>query len=219
MNYNWTTPIRYIRGMGPTRTKELVKIGIHTVGDLLERKPLSYIYPGMTSIADAKEGMIVVKAKVSEVKQRYGSTVAAAIYDDTGSCKAIWYNGVYILRGLHSGMTAIFYGKMKGGVLQQPRWTCVPETMTKIYGGQYGETHHATIRAALVEALDNVELPEVYGGISRAKVFRTYHFPEDKVEQQKALQMLKEDEAIQLALALQGRRKKQEQYVGVRVEI
>jgi len=82
-----------------------------------------------------------------------------------------------------------------------------------VVGGQHG-THHATIRAALAETLANVELPEMYGGISRVKVFRAFHFPADKEEQQKALRALKFDEAICLQLALSERRKRRESVCG-----
>ena len=215
MSYTYTTPIRYVRGIGPNRAKELVACGITTVGDLLERRPLSYVYPGMTPIADATDGMVVVRARIKDVMRGcWGSTVEAVLDDETGVCKAMWYNSPYLLSSLHSGMTAIFYGKMKGGVLSQPRWTTVSSTMKNIYGGQYGEKHHQTIRAALVEVLGDVQLPEMHGGLNRTKVFRVFHFPADREEQQRAEYTLKFDECIQLQLSLSERRKRQESVRG-----
>jgi ATP-dependent DNA helicase RecG len=113
MAYHWTTPIRYVRGLGPTRSRELIKIGIHTVGDLLERCPLSYIYPSATPIADASEGMVVVKAKVKEIKQGHGSVVEAVLDDGTGTCRAVWYHGAWLLANLRPGMVVTFWGKAK----------------------------------------------------------------------------------------------------------
>ena len=68
MTYRYDTPIRYVRGLGPIKARELTKIGINTVGDLLEHHPLSYIYPGGVSIAEAKEGrfdLLVIGAHVT----------------------------------------------------------------------------------------------------------------------------------------------------------
>lgn len=207
MSYTWNTPIRYVRGLGPQRTKELAKIGVTTVGELLERKPLSYIYPGVMNIADASEGMVVVKAKVRGINRGWGSTVKAILDDDTDTCQAIWYTS-YVAQHLHTGMIATFYGKMKGGVLQQPRWTTVESTLENVYGGQYG-THHDTIRAALKEVLANVELPDIRletGDSSRVQVFAAFHFPHHKHMLDAAINTLKFDEALTLQLALAEKR-------------
>jgi ATP-dependent DNA helicase RecG len=212
MTYNWLTQIKYVHGIGPRRSRKLAKIGIETVGNLLERAPNSYVFPGITDIADAKEGTVVIRATVKNIRWKgyHRSTcMVADLKDSTGTCVGEWY-GMGASRYLNSGMTAIFYGKMRGGVLQQPRWTTVESTMDQVYGGIYGETHHAAIRAALVEVLAHVELPEMHSGISRVKVFRSYHFPTGQEEQQRALQALKEDECLQLQLALAERRAKRE---------
>lgn len=113
MAYHWMTPIRYVRGIGPQRSRELVKLGIETVGQLLERQPLSYVYPGMTDIADAQDGQVVIKAKITDVRRGWGSTVEAVLDDGTGACKAIWYGQPWLLDKLRPGMTATFYGKAK----------------------------------------------------------------------------------------------------------
>lgn len=208
MTYRWTTPIRYIKGLGPTRSRELAKIGINTVGDLLEYPPLSYIFPGVTNIADAKEGMVVVKARIRGINRGWGSTVKATLDDDIDTCRAIWYTP-YAAQALYTGMTTIFYGKMKGGVLQQPKWTTVESTMENVYGGQYG-VHHDTIRAALVEVLANVELPDLNGDASRVDVFRMFHFPHHKYELESVINILKFDESLCLQTALAERRQGRE---------
>lgn len=214
MTYQWNTPIRYVRGLGPTRSRELIKMGITTVGELLERHPLSYIYPGIIPISDAKEGNAVIKAKIKEIGRLYGKTTRATLYDDAGGvCRAMWYYGAWALHTLRPGMTVIFYGKMKGGVLSQPKWCTHEGGMENVYGGQYG-THHSTIRTALKEVLANVELPEMYNGLSRVGVFRAFHFPQHKAKQQKAEADLKFDEALTLQLALAEKRRGRESVRG-----
>ena len=218
--YNWNTPIRYVRGLGPTKTKELAKIKINTVGDLLEYQPLSYIYLGGVTIADAKEGHVVIKATVKDIRRHpFKPMVSASLSDKTGSCQADWYNSPWLLTNLHPGMTVTFWGKYKGGVLQQPKWTTVESSLVDVYGGQYG-VHHATIRAALKEVLahtdlqclNKVELPDTYNE-DRVVLFRDFHFPSDKGVQRAALEALKFDECLMLQLALAERRKGRRQQV------
>lgn len=215
MTYTWTTPIRYVRGLGPTRSKELTKIEIATVGNLLEYPPLSWIYPGVTSISEASDGMVVVKGVINHICRDYRKNASAEISDETGQCEAVWYNAQYVCDQLHTGMVATFYGKMNGGVLQQPKWTTVESTMASVVGGQYG-VHHDTIRAALKEVLANVELPRLNSGVSRVMYFDRFHFPFDVHMQQQARHAFKEDEALTLQLALAERRRGRE---GVKGEV
>ena len=216
MTYRYDTPIRYVRGLGPVKAKELTKIGITTVGELLERHPLSYLYPGGVSIAEASEGNVVIKAKIKTIK-RYSSesVVGATVFDETGECTITWYNNPYTLSSLHPGMTVTFWGRYRGGVLQQPKWSTCEASMIDVWGGQYG-VHHNTIRAALKEVLykpERLDLPDINHGCSRRHLFARYHFPEHKEEQQMAERELKQDEALQLQLALAERRRGREGWI------
>lgn len=206
--YDWTTPIRYVKGLGPVKARTLVKLGIETVGDLLCRKPLHYIYPGGVPIAAAKEGFRCFQATVVTMESSFGNSVEALLRDETGACYARWYGQPWLLDKLHPGMTATFWGKYKAGVLQQPKWTTYEKGMENVYGGQYG-THHDTIRAALVEVLANVELPDMDNGTSRKDWFDQFHFPANKVAHQHTTRVFKKDEALQLQLALAERRRGQ----------
>ncbi len=214
MTYQWTTPIRYVRGLGPVRAKELTKIGIETVGNLLEYHPLHHLYPGGVSIAEAKEGYVVLKGRIGRICLDYNQNVRAQIGDDTGVCEVVWYNARYVCDQLHAGMTVTLWGKYKCGLLQQPRWSTCEASMKDVYGGVYG-VHHSTIRAALKEVLCNTALGFMHDGTVRIAVFNAFHFPEDKAHQQWALKMLKFDEALQLSLALQERRRGREGVKGV----
>lgn len=215
--YKADTLVRYIKGLGPQRSQELNKIGIHTVLDLLEKHPLSYVFPGVTGIANASESMIVIKAKIVSITRGYGSTVVGVLKDDTGTCKVIWYRGAWALQSLRVGWTATFWGKMKCSVLQNPKWTTSPKSIKDVYGGQYGETHHDTIRAAIKEVLAHVELPEITDGHTswdRSATYFYYHFPSDEEDQQRALKQLKFDESLCLQTALAEKRKGRESVKG-----
>jgi len=212
--YQRTTPVRYIKGIGPTRSRELVKLGIEIVGDLLNRKPLSYIYPGAIPINEIKNDQtVVVKAKIKHAQRHpFKPTVELVLADDSGSCKAVFYHSPWILANLRIGTTAVFYGKYRNGFIQNPRWTTVEPSMAEVYGGQYG-THHNTIRTALKEVLSDLELPWINVGVAecdRVGVYINYHFPDSKETQRDAEGALKFDEALCLQLALAERRAKRE---------
>lgn len=209
LTYRYDTPIRYVRGLGPVKTAELAKANITTVGELLEKQPLSYIYPGGVSIADASDGNVVIKAKITRIF-RAGHGAIAILSDDTETCKAQWFHNPWVLSSLHPGVTVTFWGKYKGGVLQQPKWTTTESTMENVYGGQYG-VHHTTVRAALKEVLVHVELPRMNDGGWRTDAFQSFHFPESKEELDAVVEYLKQDEALQLQLALAERRRGREQ--------
>lgn len=42
---NLDTPIQYIKGVGPTKAKLFAKLGVFTVGDLLEYYPREWVFP------------------------------------------------------------------------------------------------------------------------------------------------------------------------------
>jgi ATP-dependent DNA helicase RecG len=206
--YNWNQSIKYVKGIGPARAKELERMGIETIGNLLEYQPLHYIYPGTTSIADTKEGYVVVWAKIMRLSRLPTRVpiVEALLNDGTGQCKAVWYNQQFVVQHLQPGMVVTFWGKFHNGALQQPRFTTTQPNWSDIAGGFYG-VHNETIRAALKEVLANVELPPMVDGFDRAMVFDALHFPVSKESQQQALTRLKFDEALCYQLAMAERRK------------
>ena len=208
MIYQWATLIQQIKGIGPTRAKELEGMGIKTVGNLLETTPNYYIYPGTTSIADATEGYVVIRAKITQIGRLPTRVliVEARLDDGTGRCKAVWYNQQYAMQHLRPGMVVTLWGKMHNGALQQPRFTTAQPNWSDIAGGLYG-VHNETIRAALKEVLANVELPSMVDGFDRATAFAAFHFPVSEESWQQALIRLKFDEALCHQFAMAERRK------------
>ena len=216
--YTWTTKIQYVKGIGTTRAKELNKIGIHTVLDLIEYQPNHYIYPGETPIGEAKQGHVIVKAKITAMERLpHRPIVIARLNDGTGTCKAIWYNQRFVANSLRVGMTVTMWGQFHGGVLHQPRFTTCQFKPDEVCGWDYG-VHTTTIRAALREVLSSIELPEMYGGDSMVGVFRAFHFPATKQVLDVAKQILKYDELLLMQLAVQKRKKGQERIAAKSIE-
>jgi len=229
MSYNWQTKIQYVKKIGPTKATELKTMGIETVGDLLEYQPNNHIYPGITTIKDLKEGYAIIKAKIVSIDRLPSQVpiVEVKLNDGTGTCKAIWWNQVYVLQNLRPGMVVTFWGKNKAGTLQQPKFSTFGFNADEVTGGDYG-VHNKTMKIALKEVLDNVEIPNwhnvdyksTFRGIKnfkypaqgycdnweRIELFKSLHFPENKATNILALKRLKFDELFLLQLAMLKRR-------------
>ena len=207
MAYNWQTKIQYVRSIGPTKAAELKTMGIETVGDLLETTPNHHIYPGITTIKDLKEGHIIIKAKIVSIDRLSGRTpiVEAKLNDSTGTCKAMWWNQIFILQNLRPGMTVTLWGKCKAGVLQQPKFSTYGFNADEVTGGDYG-VHNRTMKIALKEVLDNMEIPDISKEVPTLETFRSLHSPKSNAEYKKALELLKFNELLLLQLAMLKRR-------------
>jgi ATP-dependent DNA helicase RecG len=214
--YQIDTDIRFVTGVGPAKAKALKRLGIHTALDLLDYSPNHYIFGDLTSIADVpKEGHVIVKGTVKSIHRLPIRTpiVEAVIEDKSGRCKARWYNQTWALSTLRPSMTVWLWGKMKSGTLQQPRWSTIEPDWDDIQGGFYG-THNKTIRAALREVLSNIDLPTT-NVTKREAVYWSFHFPQNKDEQEWAEQQLKMDELLQFMWAMNQVRHRQARKKGV----
>ena len=215
--YTWDQSIRYVIGVGPTKAKALARFGIHTVGDLLDHRPLYYIYGTITPIADVStEGHVIIQGTIKSIHRlpTHMPIVEATIEDESGQYKARWYNQQNALSALRPGMVVWMWSKVSKGVLQQPRWSTVEPDWSGIQGGFYGK-YNQTIRSALREVLTNINLPDLWEGSSRSMVYSVFHFPETEDEQQTAEHYLRVDELCQLMWAMKQVRDRQARKRGV----
>ncbi len=218
--YSWTTNIRYVKGIGPTKTKELASIGIHVVGDLLEYRPLDYIYPGVQKIADLPtEGNVIINGTVKEIRHIRDNVVGAVIADETGECAARWYGSTWLLNNVQTGTKLTLWGKVNRRVLHQPKFSTANFNVYEITGGQYG-VHSGVIREALREVFSSLEIDEWMTpdrGIKRSAAFYYLHNPLNKDVYEVALDRLKFDEALLMQLALELRRKQVRQKAACKI--
>lgn len=137
MNDLPSTPIEYLKGVGPQKAALLSKeLDIHNYGDLLYHFPYRYVDRSyFTKIKDLhfEDSYIQLKGKIDEIKEtgkgRY-KKLSARFSDDTGSIQLIWFQGVsWIKSSLNINNTYIIFGKPK---VYAKKWSIPHPEMTVI---------------------------------------------------------------------------------------
>ena len=140
------TDVRYIKGIGEAKAKSLGKLGIATLGDLInwfprryedrrEIKPISQLIPGEPACVSA---MIASEPKLSHIRKGMDLVKVRAV-DDTGALDVTFFNQSWLKNQLRVGETYTFYGRAEGSLLRKsmaspiavsythlPRWWATP---------------------------------------------------------------------------------------------
>ncbi len=113
------TDIRLIKGIGDAKAKQLLRLGVFTVWDLLTYFPVRFEDRSkVTKIFDLQHDSMalvngVVVTPVSEHYVRKGLTYyKVQIRDDTGIATCIFFNNKYLKNYLKKGYEYSFYGKI-----------------------------------------------------------------------------------------------------------
>lgn len=167
-----TTPIQYVKGVGPKKAEALAKAGIHTVYDLLLYLPFRYedrsrrlqiadIEPGQSGTVEVE----VVSVNVRKTRRRNFKIVELVAQDDTGKLKAVWFNQEYLKDTLTPGRRVLIYG-----TFEQTGFSLFPEVKNAQYElveeGQDDTTHAGRI----------VPVYERIGAMSPKILRRVLHF-------------------------------------------
>ena len=89
-----------LRGVGTEAAKKFSKLGVHTLGDLIDYFPRRYEdYSEVMPIKSIKPGAVTIKGLIKDARGRYvrrGMHVTeAAASDETGSVHVVWFNQPY----------------------------------------------------------------------------------------------------------------------------
>lgn len=120
-----STPIQYLRGVGPQRAELFARLELRTAGDLLFHFPRDYEdLSQLRSIPELEEGQVAsVVGAVEEVELRAGRTgrsVLGVLFrcgDDY--LRALWFNQPFLQEKFRRGDRALLTGKAK---LDGGRW-------------------------------------------------------------------------------------------------
>jgi ATP-dependent DNA helicase RecG len=225
-------PVQYLKGVGPARAKSFEKLGVHTVGDLLEYFPRDWVFAPkavkINRIQPEQTATIIGLVESTDYQSyRKPPIFEAILSDDTGVCRIIWFHGGYLREKLRPGNVIIASGKVSlyrhQLQMTNPKFLVVDEktTMPDEYfsGGVYtagAGLSSRQIKRIIRPVLNNVDglIDEFYDDgflkkanlINRKNAFSWIHSPQDEQKLARAKRRLKYDELFLMQLGLALRR-------------
>ena len=111
-----STPVQYLKGVGPARAQVFAKLGVQTVGDLLEYFPRDWVFaPGPVKIgqmrAEEPATIIGLVESIDFQSYRRPPIFEAIVSDETGVCRIVWFNGGYLRNQIRLGQVIVASGK------------------------------------------------------------------------------------------------------------
>lgn len=229
------SPLTVVPMLKEEDAKRLEKLGLTTLGDLIQHFPHRHVDRSLIkTIAELKPGEeATIVANVMQVENRrvtQGRMVIteAALADNTGYIKAVWFNQPYLQRSLTDKRRVTVAGKVEisrsGLELRSPEYEFAENPEKGVHVGRLVPVYPLTaklsakwmrrwVRSALELALAGVEevVPEDIlqrnGMMGAQEALGQIHFPESKDHLNRAVHRLAFDEFffIQLGTLLRRR--------------
>lgn len=232
----WSTKIQYIKGVGPAKAAALAKLGIFTMGDLIQHYPRRHEDRSrFKNIAELVDGQIeTFKATVvglEEAKPRPRmSVIKVRVTDGSYGAELVWFNQPYLKKWYKFGMELIITGKVeqrfRSVQISAPEVELV-DGSEPIHTGRIVPVYPAVenvnqrfLRSLIHQALGGLrELPETlpleiieeFDLIDRLTALRDIHFPEDPERLDRARRRLVFEELYLLQCGLTFLKKKNQQ--------
>ena len=227
MSYTYNSPVSVLSGVGATRQKQLEKLGIHTLRDLIYFFPRAYERRGdvkllSETVLDAPQSYILtVATEPRGANIRRGLTLTKLrAFDDSGACEVVFFNSPFVKSVFHVGASFRFYGKAvysKGRIqLVNPKYEpIIPgkplRTLVPVYPlteGLSSKLIDKLIKSALNEALscivdplpDELRIKNSLPTLSYA--LKNIHFPETDEALRRAITRLAFDEMLLFGIGI-----------------
>ncbi|MBF0507033.1 MAG: ATP-dependent DNA helicase RecG, partial [Nitrospirae bacterium] len=122
MSYDLSSPIQYVKGVGPQRARHLARLGINTIRDALFHLPCRY--EDRTSSAKITQ-LVPDQLKAVACKIVSADTITPnprkprlrlfqmVVTDGSGVLKAKWFNQAYLKKLFKPGQEIVLYGMVK----------------------------------------------------------------------------------------------------------
>jgi len=230
--FTLSMPVRYLKGVGPIRAKSFAKLGVHTVGDLLEYFPRDWVFaPQAIKInqiqPDDTVTVVGLVESIDYASYRQPPLFEAILADDTGVCRVVWFHGGFLRNQLKPGQVIVVSGEVSLYKHQlqmtNPKFMVVDEKSCEpgeyFSGGVYpasAKLSSRQVKRIIRPVLDNLgELVEEFYDknflkqtqlITRKDAFGWIHLPPDGERLAQAKRRLKYDELFLMQLGLALRR-------------
>ncbi len=226
--------VQYLKGVGPARAEAFARLGVHTVGDLLEYYPRDWGFapqPTRINRLKANETATIIGLIESTDYQPYRRQpiFEVMVGDETGICQIVWFHGGYLRDKMQPGQMIMAWGKVSQYRHQlqmtNPKFRIIDKETSNpaeyFSGGVYpagGGLSNMQIKKIIRPVLDGLDrlIGEFYDEgflkkmelTGRRDALRWIHLPADEDQLAKAKRRLKFDELflMQLGLALRRHR-------------
>jgi len=219
--------ISVLPSVGVVQSKRLAKLGVHTIGDLLQLFPRRYDdYSQLKTIRELTPGedvTIMVNIRNTTLRKLGGkrTLLKCVVSDRTGSLEITWFNQPYLQKQLQVGRQIVVSGRVEQYLgrptMNAPEWE--PLDKEQIHTGRlvpvYPLTEGVTsrwLRRLIKQTLDHWvdrvpdHLPQAsrqrHNLIGLSKALREIHFPSNEKSLAEARRRLTFDEFLLLQLGV-----------------
>lgn len=226
MNY-LDMPVGDIKGVGQVRTKQLMRLGISTVKDLIYYFPRAYEKRGdiklLSNVLPDTSSALLLTVGTSVKTARLNNRLTISkfrAFDDSGAVEIVFFNSPFVKDVFKIGATFRFYGKITYSKKQmqmvspkyEPYFESVPlPDFVPIYPlteGISSKIIDKLILGVIDEALsklcdplpEDIRLKEALPSLSYA--IKNAHFPENEKALSKSLRRLAFDEMLLFGLGI-----------------
>lgn len=221
-------PLSSLGGIGPKRAEQFNKLGVNSVGELINFYPRAYEdWSNVEKIGNISEsGVYCIKAvlasPISDANIGGGRIISKGmVYDETDKLQIVFFNNRYIGSMLTYGIEYFFYGKINidgyGAQMVSPTFAPVSEgsRIHPVYrqtAGLNGKTIANAVKQSLklLPPVVRDPLPEqvrfAFGLCGLKDALYGIHFPKDSEELESARKRLVTEELVVLNLGMKNLR-------------
>src|ERR1700757_32186 len=169
-----STPVQYVKGIGPRLAEILAAKAIHTVGDLLHYLPFRYedrLNPrGIAELRAGEMATVIAEARNSAVfRPRNGMPIFELVAGQGRSTlKCIWFHGEYLRDRFKPGQLVALYGKVEEG--WKSRGLQITQPQFELLNDAAGEGELALESAKDIESLEVGRIVPIYESAANNKL-------------------------------------------------
>lgn len=233
-------PISKLSGIGAKRAALFNKLGIYSIGNLINFYPRTYEdWSTVEKIENLQYGgMYCIKAvlgtPISDARISGGRIISrGTVYDDTGSLQIVFFNNKYISSMLKGGQEYFFYGRITaasfGSQMIAPTFSLASEGIRihpvyKQTAGLVSKTISNSVKQALALLPKSINdpLPEQvrnsFGLCGLKQALNDIHFPKNEECLETARKRLVTEELVVLNLGMRGLKEHSRGESGIKIK-
>ena len=190
MSLDLSTPLQFLKGVGPRKAADLKRAGLVTIEDLFYRLPFRYedrsrMQPIASLKAGAKAAVLgeIKSARLAVTRRRGFKIFNAVVGDTSGAIRCTWMNQPFLADILQPHLSVVIFGEVKldssGLHFLNPEYELVSDDISGVHTGRivpfYEKTGSVTPnmqRKLVRSAIDQLpaELPDLLPAGIRARL-------------------------------------------------